>query len=172
MNLKQEYLRTIFDDAPIGLGIIQQGRIKFINKLGIRIFGYDTEKEILEKRISSIIIEDTYQKIKALLKTPKTFPDILELKGRRKDGTPFPFRIDISHIQLDGKIAHVLYLTDLSEIRRTEKSWQESELRYFSLVNNSPSAIAIHSEGKIVYVNPAAIKMFKGNSADDFLGKG
>ncbi len=171
MHLKQEYLKAIFDDAPIGLGIIQRGKIKFINRLGLRIFGYDSENEILNKRISSIIFEETYDKIKALLKTPKNIPDILELKGRRKDGTPFPFRIDISQIQLNGSLAQVLYLTDLSEIRRTEKSWQESELRYFSLVNNSPSAIAIHNEGKIVYVNPSAIKMLKGKSADEFEGK-
>jgi PAS domain S-box-containing protein len=52
-----------------------------------------------------------------------------------------------------------------------EKILQESEERYRRLVEFSPDAIAVHSEGKIVYVNPAAITLLGANNASELIGK-
>jgi PAS domain S-box-containing protein len=48
---------------------------------------------------------------------------------------------------------------------------RESEERYRYLVESSPEAIAVHSSGKIVYVNPAGIKLLNAKSSDDIIGK-
>jgi PAS domain S-box-containing protein len=48
---------------------------------------------------------------------------------------------------------------------------EDSEKRYRTLVEWSPEAIAVHREGIVVYVNPAAITMMGATSAQDLLGK-
>lgn len=48
---------------------------------------------------------------------------------------------------------------------------QESEERYRNLVEFSPFGIAIHSEGKIVYVNSAAAKILGAASQNELIGK-
>ncbi len=48
---------------------------------------------------------------------------------------------------------------------------RESEVRYRQLVDFSPDAIAVHSGGKIVFVNPAAVKMMGAKNAKELIGK-
>jgi two-component system sporulation sensor kinase A len=52
-----------------------------------------------------------------------------------------------------------------------EAALQESEARYQNLVESSPFGIAVHSQEKIVYINPEAIRVMGGQTAADFLGR-
>ncbi len=60
---------------------------------------------------------------------------------------------------------------DITERKLAEIKLRESEYRYRSLVEWSPESIIVQRKGKIIYVNPAAIRMFKLVSIDDLLGK-
>ncbi len=44
---------------------------------------------------------------------------------------------------------------DVSESRRAAEALKESEARFRNLVEHSPQAVALHAEGRILYVNPA-----------------
>ncbi|MFH1238921.1 MAG: ATP-binding protein [bacterium] len=60
----------------------------------------------------------------------------------------------------------------VEEERRLAKSeLKESEACYHSLVDLSPDAIAVHSEGKVVFVNVAAVKMFGAENAEQVIGR-
>jgi diguanylate cyclase (GGDEF)-like protein/PAS domain S-box-containing protein len=48
---------------------------------------------------------------------------------------------------------------------------RDSEARYRTLVECSPDAILVHHLGNILYVNPAAVRTFGAQSADDLLGR-
>ncbi|MGA2446515.1 MAG: PAS domain S-box protein [Opitutaceae bacterium] len=59
----------------------------------------------------------------------------------------------------------------VTERKRAEEAIRESEERYRQLVETSPEAIAVHSEGKLVFLNPAALKLLGATSAEQLIGQ-
>ena len=55
--------------------------------------------------------------------------------------------------------------------KSAEEAFKNSEDRYLQLVENSPDAIAVHAEGKIVYLNPSAMRLMGAKCLKDLLGK-
>ncbi len=66
---------------------------------------------------------------------------------------------------------YCLVLTDMEEVISTEASLRESEQRYRDLLEFAPVGIAVYSEGKIVFTNPAAAHLFGADSEEMIAGK-
>jgi len=58
---------------------------------------------------------------------------------------------------------------EIGERKRIEASLRESEERYRQLVELSPDAIMLHREGRIVFVNGAAMRLFGAKSETELL---
>lgn len=71
----------------------------------------------------------------------------------------------------DGRKGVSVLLEDITKKKRTELTLQESEERYRQLVEISPDAVIIHQEGKISYINPAAVKLLGASQPDEIIGK-
>ena len=54
--------------------------------------------------------------------------------------------------------------------RRNEEALRESEERYRRLVELTPDAIAVHSNGRFVFVNPAGIRLIGAKELNDLVG--
>ena len=52
----------------------------------------------------------------------------------------------------------------------TQIALQESELKYREFVENSPEAISIYADGKIVYVNKECVRLMRAKSKDELVG--
>ncbi len=71
-----------------------------------------------------------------------------------------------------GSILNAVHIvSDITERKKAERSLQESEERYRRLVELSPDAIAIHSEGKIVFCNTAGAKLLGALGTEELIGK-
>jgi PAS domain S-box-containing protein len=60
---------------------------------------------------------------------------------------------------------------DISQRKKAEELLQESEERYRTLVEISPDPVIIHQQGKIIFVNPATLKLLGASHNDEIIGK-
>ena len=66
--------------------------------------------------------------------------------------------------------AQQMVLTNqLAALEKMQAELQASEERFRSLIEVSPESIVVHREGKLLYVNPSAIKMIGASSAQELM---
>ncbi len=65
----------------------------------------------------------------------------------------------------------VLVFSDVTEAYRLQRVLEESESRYRALVESSPVGVAVHRQGKLIYVNPTAVAIMGARIADDLVGR-
>ncbi len=77
----------------------------------------------------------------------------------------------------DGYIMHPIpdrellaHIRSTIRLKNAETALRKSEHQYRTLVETSPSAIIVHSEGQIVFVNPAAIHLLGATKAEQLTG--
>ncbi|MCK9209692.1 MAG: PAS domain S-box protein [Ignavibacteriaceae bacterium] len=97
----------------------------------------------------------------------------LELEQYCKDGTTIWIDVSLSFVRdLNGKVTGIFAVSrDVTERKHAEEALKESETKYRLLVENSPDAIAIYVEGKIVFINNQGIRLLAATSAEDLIGK-
>lgn len=72
----------------------------------------------------------------------------------------------------NGDIARFSGLaSDVTVRRTTETALRASEAQYRKLIDTLPSAMMVHVDGRLVMVNPAALRLFGATQESDLLGK-
>ena len=56
--------------------------------------------------------------------------------------------------------------------RKSDESLRQSEERYRRLVDLSPDGVLIIQHGKIVFVNPAGVRLFGARDESEIVGRG
>ena len=71
-----------------------------------------------------------------------------------------------------GNVINILCIArDVTEHKRSEEALRESEERYRQLVKLSPDSIAVYSQGRVVFANPATVRMVGAKSAEELIGR-
>jgi diguanylate cyclase (GGDEF)-like protein/PAS domain S-box-containing protein len=166
--------RDLFDNAPVGYHEVDaQGRYQRVNNTELAMLGY-SEHELLGQPVWEFIVEEASSEHSFHEKMAGRMPlQPYERTFRRKDGRLLPVLVedrmlyDASGAPSGLRIA----ISDLSGRKRTEDALRDSEERYRQLVELSPDAIVVHSEGELVFVNSAALRLFGARFPQDLLGR-
>ena len=87
------------------------------------------------------------------------------------DGVRIPVQLATSHISLDGQSGWVDVFTDLRARQRAQRDLDSAVARFRRIVDAAPDAVVIATLDRIVYVNPALIRLLGASSALQLLGE-
>jgi len=151
------------------------GRRTYVSPACRTILGYEPEELIGNKGRDLIHPDDTHMlaDFRNKLK-PGNAADTVTLRLQHKRGHFIWIESVIRAVfdQKSGELSEFYTVTrDITERKRAEDALKESEDRYRTLVEISPDAVIIHRDGKIIFMNPAAIRLLGALHPDELTGK-
>lgn len=169
LKKSEEKFRSLIQFAPSAFfHFSSDGTIIDINNASAELTGY-SQDELLRMNIRSLFTKETLEKQPLrydLLNKGETVK--IEREVMRKDGTIVPAET-ISKKMPDG--TYQSFFNDISKRVEALTSLREREENYRLLTELSPDPIVVHCEGKLIFVNKAAIKMIGAKSQDEMIGK-
>ncbi|HYW84239.1 MAG TPA: PAS domain S-box protein, partial [Spirochaetia bacterium] len=125
--------------------------------------------EVLGTAMQDHLSPDDHEALRAILAHAGAESRRRKIHLKTRDGVFVPVYISATVLtSAAAEPAYCLVLTDLEEVISAEATLRESEQRYRELLELAPVGIAIYSEGKIVFTNPAGARLL-GASSDALL---
>ena len=164
----EEQFRTISEQSLMGISIIQEERVKYVNKTLAHILGYSI-KEMLNwgqgEFFKAIHPEDKRKVIEFAIKIENqddTNIQYYEARGVHKDGSTIWLEIYNKCTTFQNKTAFLVSYIDITEKKKAKEELRQSEEKYRFLFEKSPvSILLINIKGKIEDCNPALEKLLK-----------
>ena len=94
----------------------------------------------------------------------------LRLRVRRRDGSSFPLELRLRAVDLSGGPAVAGHVRDASddECVAATKRWSKTVRQ---LIESLPEAVAVHSGGRLVYVNRRVVELLGYTSPEELIGR-
>jgi len=164
----EEQFRTISEQSLMGISIIQEERVKYVNKTLAHILGYSI-KEMLNwgqgEFFKAIHPDDKRRVIEFATKNEnQDDPSVqyYEARGIHSDGSTIWLEIYNKHITFQNKPGFLVSYIDITERKKAKEELRQSEEKYRFLFEKSPvSILLINTKGKIEDCNPALEKLLK-----------
>ncbi|NVN89633.1 MAG: PAS domain S-box protein [Desulfuromonadales bacterium] len=174
LRLREHYQRALLDNFPHAAWMKDgEGRFLAANRQLAAASGLQSPKQLVGKTIFDVAplelaTRNTEEDRRVLLNgRTKHAEESLPVRGENRW-----FEIYQSPITIDGQAMGTVGCTwDITERRAFENALKESEERYRRLVELSPDAVFIHTNGKFVYLNPTAYRLLGARSAEELYGR-
>lgn len=146
-------LKAIIENAIDGIITIDRdGIVESINPAALKLFGYDAS-EVVGNNVSMLMPEPDHSNHDRYIRNyhetgeKKIIGIGREVRGRRKDGSTFPFRLAVSEVHYENKLAFTGFVHDLSKEKEAEeKLLQHMEELEATVSNRTKDLIKLVSE--------------------------
>lgn len=167
-------LQGIIRAAPAGIGMVVSREIREVNDQLCAMTGYQDDDLIGRSARILYPSDEEYNRVgrEKYRQIKERGTGTIETRWRKKDGGV----MDVLHsstplIQGDLSAGVIFTALDVTEQARAEAALRESEERYRKLVEISPDAVLLHQDQKIIYANPAALRLLGAKNAGEIAGR-
>jgi PAS domain S-box-containing protein len=192
LRSSEEFSLSLLTNSPNPILVVNPDTsIRYVNPALERITGYSSSEVVGGKPPYPWWPKESIERVTKRLKDHMVGEArYYEERWQRKNGEYFWVEINAATPKKNGLIQHYLSSwVDITERKKMEEELKrysehlqelvkeksrdlaDSEERYRRLVDESPQAIHVHCEGKFVYVNAAAVKLFGAERPEQLIGK-
>lgn len=163
LEQKETFLQNLLSSAPVGIMLVRNRLIEYVNSAIVVNSGF-TKDELVGMSLSNLYYNDTedMKGIKAFYKeVDKEGIASMEVCFKDKIGDPMYLRVLGTQVEDNGPDpCYMLIGEDISIIKETEKSLQESEERNRKVIETTIDGIFIlNSEIQLVYANASGLEI-------------
>ncbi|MDX2218640.1 MAG: PAS domain S-box protein [Burkholderiales bacterium] len=166
--------RTLIESSQDGIVVNAHGRILYANPAAIRMFRLASAQVALGRSVGEFVHpadrESAIARTLAVEATGEPSPRT-EFRAVRPDGSAFEAESVGIAITFDGYSAVCSTLRDISDRKFAERALRESEERYRALVEWSPAPVVVHRQGRLLYANPAFVKLVGAQSMEEAMAR-
>ncbi|MDA0786101.1 MAG: PAS domain S-box protein, partial [Proteobacteria bacterium] len=168
----EERQQNFADISPDGVIVHIDGEIVFANQAATELFGAKTPDDLVGLHNAQLVTPEDWVRITRSLATDVAVSgsDFMQVEQVRLDGSTFTGQGRAKSIIWGGKVAFLVVIRDVTEQIAKETELREAEARQRDFAAISPDAMLVHVDGEIVFVNTAALQMFRAESETDLIG--
>ena len=174
LRTSEESFRKLFAGHPSPMWVFDRDDLRFleVNDSAIRRYGY-SRPEFLAMKITEIRPEADVPGMLERLAAARAGAELktVHSRHRRKDGTLMDVEVRLRELTFEGRPAVLVVAQDITEQKRAAEALRQSEERYRTLVELSPDAIVIDSQGMVVFANSAGVKLLGATSSVEIIGR-
>ena len=168
LRISERKYRTIIEHAPFGISCSTfEGKLISANPAMAGILKYDSPEDLLEtvnrSSIQKVLFVEPAERAQVVNRIFEGSAwHVFDCRYRCKDGTVITCKVHSRRIvdQEGCEREFESFLENITDRLEAEKALRESEEKFRVLAETAPAAIVVYQDEKIVYVNPAAVRLF------------
>ena len=152
LEQSEQRLRSLVENAPLGIEITRQGKTLYINSAFLNLFGYTHPDEVTGtsflKRVPQEF-QNELQERNRLRERREPVPGRYESTGLRKDGSCFPIQTDVSLLEWVDGPATLAFISDISDRKKNEAELLRQTNRLQNINTIGREILSAHSTREI-----------------------
>ncbi len=169
----EERYRVAIESSNDGVSLFRGPGLIYGNKRYLDMFGYDSLEEAQRTdRFVKIHPDDREMVVEysARRQRGEPAPSPYECKVIGKNGAIMHLEVSVASVTYLGKPASLAYLRDITERKRTEAAFIQSEKKYRGIFDNAIEGIfQTTPDGRYLTVNPALARMYGYGSPEEMM---
>ena len=170
----EDRYRRLVEFSPDSIFVYTNEKIVYVNPAGLKLLGASDPGQVVGLPVLSLAHPDdravVARRIENVTRNRGVNPP-LEQKFIRVDGQSVEVEAQGTSFAYMGKPAGLMIARDITQRKRAIQAFRESQESYRRLVEFFPETVLVHSEGKLLYINPPGLKMFGAVEPGEILGR-
>lgn len=172
LHESEERYRALVENSPIGILLVQNGKLIYTNTAGINLFGHNSMDEMVGQNLINFIHPDSQKIYLQRIIDIKKHKDnsLMEVKIIKKNGEMCETESISSQVKINGENTILIFAQDISARKKAEESIRKNteDLTLIQKLNDFVNR-GDSLQKCIAMINEETKKVFPGNGAAVYL---